>query len=599
MKSLNKTSWQGAWTKAKASAKVRTHALVVSLVFLATLAAFGYYANSVRESVHKDVSLAFQQQLRVLSTGAASRLQLYENFLRGGAGLFFVNKPLTQTDWTNYFRPYEITKQFPDVEGLAFDRYLTQDELPAFLQAIRSQDLPNFTIMPSGNRPIYVPTTYMAKYATHSDKASGFDGYTDPSRRAAMLAAASSGKPAMSGVTHLRNVPQVQSFIIYLPVYTGSQSLNTPAERQAALYGFVAVSVNIHDLIDTLLKQNPNPNFGLEWYDVQSSQKNQLVYKSDNFDQLARESGHIVQTIPFTAYQHKWEVKAMVGPGVVSTAERERPFTTIIWGILASTALASVVWVLISSREFLLNRQKQLEVQSAKDDLLSLASHQLRTPATVVKQYVGMLLQGYGGNLTNKQTGMLQHAYDSNERQLQIINQLLYVARLDAGRIVLHKEMVDICILTERVCGEQTIEAKQRRQKLICKVPKHQLLAEVDPQYFHMVLENLISNAIKYTPNKGTVTVQVRKSPDELLVSVTDTGIGIDEARQEMIFDKFTRLENDLATDVSGSGIGLYLTNQIVQLHGGHVEVKSRTGQGSRFTVYLPVNTPQESSDKI
>jgi signal transduction histidine kinase len=599
LKLWSEASWRDAWAKTKASARIRTHAFVVLLVFLATLAAFVYYANSVRNSVRKDVDSAFQQQLRVLSTDATSRLELYEGFLRGGAGLFFVDKSLTQADWTSYFQPYDIQNQFPDVEGIAFDRYVTNGDVPAFLQSVHDHGQPNFAITPSGERPVYVPTTYLAKYATPNGKASGFDGYTSPVRRAAMQAAVSSGKPAMSGETNLRNLPNVQTFIIYLPVYINSEPLNTPSERQAALYGFVSLAVNIHVLVSRLLEQNPNPNFGLEWYDAQSPQNNQLVYKSSNFDKLAKEPNRVMQTIPFTTYQHRWEVKAVVGPDVVSAAERERPFTTIAWGVLASITLASVVWVLISSREFLLNRQRQLEVQSAKDDLLSLASHQLRTPATVVKQYVGMLLQGYGDKLTRKQTGMLQHAYDSNERQLQIINQLLYVARLDAGRIVLHKETIDIGKLLDQVCDEQNIEATQRKQKLIYKAPKHQLFAEVDPQYFHMVLENLINNAIKYTPNKGTVTVRARKLQDEVLVSITDTGIGIDEARQEIIFDKFTRLENELTSDTSGSGIGLYLTDQIVNLHGGRIEVTSRPGHGSRFTVHLPVNIHHESSDEI
>lgn len=593
------SSWRNTWAKAKAGAKVRTHAFVVLLVFLATLAAFAYYANSVRNSVRKDVTSAFQQQLRVLSTSTTSRLQLYEGLLRGGAGLFFVDKTLTQADWTSYFQPYDIINQFPDVEGVAFDRYLTSDEVPAFLQSLHDQGQPDFSITPSGERPVYVPTTYLTKYATPNDKASGFDGYTSPVRKSAMLAAATSGQPAMSGQTHLKSAPDVPSFIIYLPVYTASEPLNTPAERQAATYGFVSVAVNIHDFVGGLLKQNPNPNFGLKWYDAQSPQNNQRVYQSNNFDQLAKESGHVIQTIPFTAYQHNWKVVAVVGPGVVPAAERERPFTTLAWGVLASTALASVIWVLISSREFLLNRQKQIEVQTAKDDLLSLASHQLRTPATVVKQYVGMLLQGYGGKLTRKQTNMLEHAYDSNERQLQIINQLLYVARLDAGRIVLHKEAIDIGALLKQVCDEQNIEAKQRKQKLICDVPKRRLTAEVDPQYFHMVLENLVNNAVKYTPEKGTVTVRARTSYGEMLVSVTDTGIGIDEDHREMIFDKFTRLENEFAANTSGSGIGLYLTNQIINLHGGRIEVKSRLGHGSSFIIHLPTDAPSENPEEI
>lgn len=590
----NIASWRDLWRKLEASAKVRTHTFVILLVFLATLAAFGYYANSVRNTVHKDINTAFQQQLNALSTTTESRLQLYESLIRGGAGLTVVHKTLDQADWQTYFHSYYATNKFPEIDGIAFDHYLTSDQVPAYLQEIHAQGQTNFAITPSGSRAVYVPNTYLARYTGVISRSVGYDGYTNPVRRAAMLAAARSGEPAMSGEVRLRANPDTPAFIIYLPVYNTASPLTTPAERQADLYGFVSLAVDINKFLGILLKQTPNANFGLIWNDSQAPHNAPPVYQTNNYASLNKQPNHVTQSIPFTLYQHKWEITATAGPGVVTTAERDRPFTTMFWGLLVSIILAGVVWLLISSREFLLARQKQQEVQSAKDDLLSLASHQLRTPATVVKQYVGMLLQGYGGKLTDKQDGMLRHAYDSNERQLQIINQLLYVARLDAGRITLHKERTDMRKLLEQVCHEQLVEAKLHHQKLIAAPITQALFADVDPQYFHMVIDNLISNAIKYTPEKGTITVKARTTGDEILVSVTDTGIGIDEERQEIIFDKFTRLENELAADVSGSGIGLYLTDQIVNLHGGHIEVQSTPGNGSTFTVHLPIGIEEE-----
>ena len=584
------------WYKLEASVKVRSHAYVIVLVFLATLSAFGYYANTVRVNVHKDTNAAFQQQLRVLGTSTSTRLQLYESFLRGGAGLSAVDQAINQDEWTAYFKSYNFTNQYPEIEGVGFERYITADQLDGYVQDMRAND-PSFTILPAGSRPVYVPNTFIAKYPgpTTNMQSVGYDGYADPARKTAMDTAAATGKPAMSGVTQLHMSPHPPSFIIYLPVYNTSNALNTTAERQAALYGFVSIGVNVNKFVSELTQQNTTSNFGLTWQDNQTPNSGKLAYQTSNFSSLISQEGNTQQIIPFTLYQHDWLVTAVAGPNVVPAADRDRPLTTIFWGLLASIVLAGVVWLLISSREFLLNRQKQLEVQSAKDDLLSLASHQLRTPATVVKQYVGMLLQGYGGALSHKQTGMLQHAYDSNERQLQIINQLLYVARLDAGRITLHKEMIDIREVLDQVYHEQLVEAKHRKQKLVYKPPRKTMTADVDVQYFHMVVDNLISNAVKYTPEKGTITLGASKKDNEVLVSVKDNGIGIDEERQEIIFDKFTRLESELAADVSGSGIGLYLTDQIVNLHGGHIEVQSSPGDGSTFIVHLPVSATDEN----
>lgn len=591
------TSWGSLWQKMEPSAKIRSHTYVVILVFLATLAAFSYYANSVRNTVRNDTLLAFQQQIRVVGNATQARLALYESILRGGAGMTTIDKNMTQANWQTYFQSFNFTKEYPEIAGVGFDRYVTVNQLPAFLQEMQAHN-PSFSITPSGNRSVYVPNTYLAKYP-QTVQVTGYDGYTDPVRRVAMNTAASTGMPAMSGYVHMQaGSSPLSSFVIYLPVYNTGVSLNSLADRQAALYGFVSLAVNVNKFVSSLIQQNPNANFGLLWHDNQEPKNSKALYQTSNFTSLSNQPGNIKQSIPFTLYQHHWEITAIAGPNVVPASERDRPLNTIFWGLLASIVLAGVVWLLISSREFLLNRQKQMEVQSAKDDLLSLASHQLRTPATVVKQYVGMLLQGYGGEITQKQTGMLKHAYDSNERQLQIINQLLYVARLDAGRITLHKERTDIRELLDQVFHEQMVESRQRHQKLFYRQPKKAVNVEVDPQYFHMAIDNLVSNAIKYTPEKGSITISTKKTDEAVVVSIEDNGIGIDAERQKIIFDKFTRLENEMAADVSGSGIGLYLTDQIINLHGGHIVVKSTPDRGSTFTVYLPFTTSNPATDE-
>lgn len=570
-------------------ANVKTHVVVTLLVFLATFAAFGYYWHGVRNGVQKDENAAYERQVRILSTATETHLQLYESLLRGGAGLFTINSSLTQADWAQYFQPYNIPKQSPDIIGIGFVPYLTKAELPAFLDNIRAQ-VPHYAIWPAGTRSVYAPVAYVATFTANTGKVVGFDGYTTAVRRAAMQAAVASGQPTMSGKITLvsAQVPDKSAFNLYLPVYQSGQPVQTAAERQQALYGFVYVAVDIKAMVDGLLAQNPNGNFALQWYDIAGGSKNAPVYQSGNFADIAKQPGAIKQAFPFTLYSHKWKVVLAASPGIISANERQLPALVLWRGFFVSVVLATAVWLLTTSRDRKLNRQKQLEVQTAKDDLLSLASHQLRTPATVVKQYVGMLLQGYGGKISHKQTGMLQHAYDSNERQLEVINQLLYVARLDAGRIALHKNKTDIGKLLQEVCDEQMVEAKQRRQKLTCKVPKRPLKAEIDPQYFRMALDNLINNAIKYTPNKGTITAIARKPNGDVLITITDTGIGIDEARRATIFEKFTRLENELPANTSGSGIGLYLTDQIVSLHGGRIEVTSSRGHGSSFTIRLP-----------
>jgi signal transduction histidine kinase len=569
--------------------RVKTHVVVALLVFLATFAASIYYWSNIRANVGKDLRTAYQRQVRITTTAMTSRLQQYENLLRGGAGLFTVTDAITQDEWSAYFNPYDVADHYPDIEGIGFSRYLTQDEVPSYRATMAAQGRPDARIFPDGDRAVYAPVTFNAMYTGNSGKSLGYDGLTQPTRRAAMEQAATSGSPVMSGKIELvsQKSPDRSAFIIYLPVYKKGLPVNTDAQRQAALYGFVYVAVDMHTMFNDVMKDNQNNHFGMQLYDVGTP--GGAAFQTANVAALRHTRGAEHTDSTLQLYGHTWKASFVGLPALISASERQLPAQALWRGFLSSALFAGVVWYLITTRERKFSRQKQLEVQTAKDDLLSLASHQLRTPATVVKQYVGMLLQGYAGDLTDQQIGMLEHAYASNERQLEIINQLLYVARLDAGRISLRVEKVVIAKLIQQVIEEQVAVIAARHQNVVFKAPRRQLRAEIDPHYMRMVFENLLSNAVKYTPEGGKVIFTVRKLKDEVVIRVNDTGVGISEEEQLTIFDKFTRVENELSTDVNGSGVGLYLTQQIITLHGGRIDVESTPGKGSTFAVYLPI----------
>lgn len=579
----------GSWLRANNKAPF----FVALMVFIATFAAYLYYWGNLRANVQKDMNTVYQRQVRILSANLATRLQLYETLLRGGAGLFMLSDSITSDSWTQYFEPYEISKNYPDIEGIGFSRYLTKDQLQAFIDERRADGAPDYTVFPEGERPQYVPVTFNARYTGNNGQSIGYDGFQDPKRREAMLRAAESGEPAMSGRIELvsEERPNRPAFIIYLPVYRPGLPLDTPGERRDALYGFSYVAVDVRTMLDDLQRGGTNPNFGLRLRDPEHRKQYpsaEPAYASDRFERLSNEAGGMTTTSTVSLYGRKWEMTFAGGAGLISSAERELPAQALLRGVFSSLLFACIVWYLITYRERRINHWKQQEVQTAKDDLLSLASHQLRTPATVVKQYVGMLLQGYGGELSDQQVKMLNNAYDSNERQLEIINQLLYVARLDAGRISLRKDDISLPKLVTNVVNDQRQAAEDRHQHLTTHLPKR-LSVNADQRYLRMALENLLSNAIKYTPEGGKIRISARVDGGEVLIAVKDTGVGLDMASTTTIFEKFTRVENSLSNDVNGSGVGLYLTKQIISLHGGEIEVESAPNKGSTFTIRLPI----------
>jgi excisionase family DNA binding protein len=253
----------------------------------------------------------------------------------------------------------------------------------------------------------------------------------------------------------------------------------------------------------------------------------------------------------------------------------------------------------ISAREILVKKletethklkseQHRLErINRAKDEFISIASHQLRTPATGVKQYIGMLLEGYFGEIGDDQSRCLQKAYDSNERQIKVVNDLLLIAKVDAGNIHLTSEDTDLVGLIADVVEEQRTEIAQHVQSIALLVPDA-LMAHIDPQYMRMVVENLLSNASKYSPSDTAIEVTARRTRDSVLISVRDHGIGISAEDQAKLYKKFSRIYNDQSV-AEGNGLGLYWSKKIVELHHGQLLLDSEPGHGSVFTIQLPV----------
>lgn len=223
-----------------------------------------------------------------------------------------------------------------------------------------------------------------------------------------------------------------------------------------------------------------------------------------------------------------------------------------------------------------------------KDDFISIASHQLRTPASGVKQYIGMMLEGYAGKLTRQQLGMLRKAYASNERQLKIIDDLLRVAKIEAGKITLDRQPVDVLALVEDIMKELNQKFIQAKQTVRLSSSHKKITARIDRDRMRMAIENLLDNASKYTPEGGEINIDVQTGRGKLIIKISDSGIGISPNDRKRLFQKFMRLGHPSVHAVSGSGLGLYWAKQIVDLHEGEIQVRSELGKGSEFIIKIP-----------
>lgn len=242
---------------------------------------------------------------------------------------------------------------------------------------------------------------------------------------------------------------------------------------------------------------------------------------------------------------------------------------------------------------------EEVRLARAKDEFISLASHQLRTPATSVKQYLGMLLEGYAGRLTEAQKQFILTANHSNERQLRIIDDLLKVAVADAGSMVLHKARVNLVPLIKTVIADQAAKFDAKKLRVLFAPQKPEVYAYVDRDAFRMVLENLIDNAQKYTYPGKCIYIGVTKNGQQADISIKDEGTGIDRNDFEKLFQKFSRLSNPLSIASGGTGLGLYWVRQIVDLHGGNISVESEVGKGTTFILSVGTTARANLSDRV
>jgi two-component system, OmpR family, sensor histidine kinase VicK len=252
---------------------------------------------------------------------------------------------------------------------------------------------------------------------------------------------------------------------------------------------------------------------------------------------------------------------------------------------------SSLLFVFVTTRARSITTEKNREVQEVKDSLISLASHQLRTPATGVKQFVGMVLEGYVGDINPDQKKMLEKAYTSNERQLEIINQILHVTRADSGRLVIQKEKINIVDVIRSVIDEYSQTIQARKQQVVFQSPAYGIYIQGDKQYLAMAIDNLLTNASKYSHRHKAIHITVKRTKDSVVITVRDEGVGIDSKDMHLLFQKFSRIHNELSVEAGGNGIGLYLCKEIITLHNGHISVNSVPQNGTKFDVTLPKET--------
>ena len=230
-------------------------------------------------------------------------------------------------------------------------------------------------------------------------------------------------------------------------------------------------------------------------------------------------------------------------------------------------------------------------IAKSKSEFISVAAHQLRTPLSAIKWVFKMLLDGDAGSINNEQQMFLQKGYQSNERIIQLVTDMLDVARIEEGRFGFEFYYADVINIIKKAMEAFQVKAIEKNIKLTLESPPNPIKPiKVDPTRIELALQNLIDNALKYTLSGGDIIVKVELAGSFVQISIKDSGVGIPDGQEKKLFTKFFRGTNAVKIQTEGTGLGLFITRNIILRHGGKIWAETKEGKGSIFYFTLPID---------
>jgi PAS domain S-box-containing protein len=271
-----------------------------------------------------------------------------------------------------------------------------------------------------------------------------------------------------------------------------------------------------------------------------------------------------------------------------------------IWALLSVAAVRNDEGQIQYFISQIIDISAQKEIDQAKTEFVSLASHQLRTPLSAINWFTEMLLNEDPGPINEQQRKYLEEVAFGSQRMVDLVNALLNVSRLELGTFAVEPEPTDLGELLKGVVQEMKPMTLKKKQRVLKKIDKTLTNISVDPKLMRIVFQNLVSNAAKYTPEKGAINIEltpitkgktkhgVKIKQDSILFCVKDNGLGIPASQHDKIFTKLFRADNVRSSDTEGTGLGLYIIKSIVDHVDGQIWFKSEEGKGTTFCVTIP-----------
>ena len=568
----------------------------VILALMLTLTAVA--ARYASRAAAREEQLRFRNTVDNVRGAIDSRLDAYVALLRGSAGLFTSSNQVSLDEFRAYVRRLELAR-YPGVQGVGYSRRIPARSLNTVLESMHAQGLHTFRYWPEHDRERHA-ILYLEPLDPMNRHALGFDMFSEPGRREAMERARDTGAPAATRKVRLVQEDAAQDeqagFLIYVPVYFTPSIPPDVAQRRELLRGFVYSPFRTGDLFDAI-RQSVPPDVTFDVYDGEPGDE-QRLYRSAAAP--PETPGWLQEQRRIEVAGQRWVLLFRPAGSMIPRHRRVLPILLLAGGTALSLLLFAVVRSQVRARKAAeqaasASRQSEEALRAAdraKDDFLATISHELRTPLNAIIGWAAILARE--GVPEQTRTHALAVIGRNAAAQARLVEDLLDLSRAAAGHLSLRLGEIDAGATLEAAVDAVRPAAHEARLTLHHEIAGRLGTIEADAGRLQQIVTNLLSNAIKFTPAEGRVTLRAERTRESLIVTVTDTGIGIDQAFLPYLFDRFRQADASVTRAHAGAGLGLAIARHLVHLHGGTIEAASAgTGQGASFTVRVPVRRRQ------
>lgn len=559
----------------------------------------------------------FSNSVNRIRFAMENRIGLYIALLKAGRGFIESStENLNKKKFANFVESLELEKNYHGAQGIGYTETVLKDEREKFIIARRAEGLANYDIFPNSEKDTYQPIVYFQPLAELNEKAVGFDMSSEENRWTAMQRARDSDMAAATAKVALLQVKQQDSntgFLIYLPIYKGEEHPTSIEERQNNLRGFIYSPFRANNFLKDVQDNAGTNDIVIRIFDGNVDSQNLLAETTTGAAQNL--SGQINSTYSTQSEievgGRKWVIEYDSLPAFAMQSSISWTPLIFLCGLIFSLLLFGMTyWEAITRAKLqetandLTESEQQIQgllekeqaarrtaeaANATKDEFISVVSHELRTPLNAIAGWTRILRsQDLSGNTKEL---ALQKIEKNLRLQSTLVEDLLNYSQLVSSNN-LEKKQVDCSEIFETVYREiEPIAVKKGINiKKEDQLNGQKILGDADK--IKIVIANLLSNALKFTPSDGEIKTHLRQKEDCIEIVIEDSGSGIDPEFLPHIFDRFSQYDSSTTRKFGGLGLGLAVSKHIINLHNGSIEARSEgEGRGATFSVKLPVFT--------